>query len=154
LENNTYPERTVADYVSRNFVPVQLNQRDSLELFDKNGVIWTPTVSVLNAKGEELDRWVGYLPPEEFLPRAKFARARAAMLAGDFGEAIETFGDIIALHGRSFIAAEALYWLGVAKWKASRSFDELSGEWKKLFELYPRSEAALKASCLSVAGKV
>ena len=154
LENNTYPDKEVADYLNQNFVPVQLSQSGFIELFKENGIIWTPTVSVLSAEGKELERWVGYLPPEEFLPRAKFAWARAAMLSGDFVAAIEAFGDINARHEKSFVAAEALYWLGVARWKASRSFDELSGEWKRLVELYPQSEAALKASCLSVAERV
>ena len=154
LENSTYPDESVAAYVKRSFVPVQLNQRDSPELFDENGVVWTPTVSVVNSVGEELERWVGYLPPEEFLPRAKFARAQVALLAGDFDAAIETLGDIVARHGRSFVAADALYWLGVARWKAVRSFDALAAEWKKLSELYPQSEAALKASCLSAVEQV
>lgn len=154
LENDTYPDEAVADYVNRNFVPVQLSQRDSRELFGENGVVWTPTVSVLSAEGEELDRWVGYLPPAEFLPRAKFARAQAALLAGDFAAAAETFGDIGARHADSFVAADALYWLGVARWKAGGNFDELSAEWKRLVELYPRSEAAVKASCLFAAEAV
>ncbi|MBV9957051.1 MAG: thioredoxin fold domain-containing protein [Acidobacteria bacterium] len=154
LENNTYPDREVAAYVNRNFVPVQLNQREFQELFDRRGVIWTPTVSVLNAKGLELDRWVGYLPPAEFLARAKFARARVSLLSGNLTEAVEAFDDIAEHHAQSFIAADALYWLGVAKWKATRSFDALSGEWQKLLELYPSSEAAVKASCLSVAEQV
>lgn len=148
LENNTYPDEGVADYLNQNFIPVQLNQRDSPDLFVRNRVVWTPTVSVLNARGEELDRWVGYLPPGEFLPRAKFARAQAALLSGDYAAAVETFSDINARHADSFVAADALYWLGVARWKLGRSFDDLSAEWQRLAELYPQSEAALKASCL------
>jgi hypothetical protein len=148
LENNTYPERNVVDFISENFVPVQLNQKQNLEYFKQNKIIWTPTITVYDAQGEEQMRWIGYLPPEEFLPKAKFARAWLAMLSQDWNEASGIFNEIVSFDKRSSSAPDALYWLGVAKWKAKRNFDDLSQAWTDLMEQYPGSEAALKASCL------
>jgi hypothetical protein len=148
LENTTYPRVQVAAYINEHFIPVQLNQSQSLTLFKENKVIWTPTLTACDVRGEEQDRWVGYLPPEEFLPRVKFARARLAMSAQAWGEAASVLDEITSLHKNSFIAADALYWLGVARWKVSKNFDDLNGAWTRVMEEYPKSEAAAKASCL------
>jgi thioredoxin-related protein len=148
LENTTYPRSQVAAYINEYFIPVQLNQRRNLDLFKENKVIWTPTITACDASGEEQDRWVGYLPPEEFLPRVKFARARLAMSAQAWSEAVDVLEEIMSLHKNSFIAADALYWLGVVKWKVSKNFDDLSNVWTRVMEEYPNSEAAAKASCL------
>jgi hypothetical protein len=148
LENTTYVHPQVAAYINKRFIPVQLNQSQSLALFKENKVIWTPTLTVCDATGAEQDRWVGYLPPEEFLPRAKFAHARLAMSAQAWGKAAGVLDEITSLHKNSFVAADALYWLGVTTWKLSRNFDDLSGAWTRAMEEYPNSEAATKASCL------
>ncbi len=148
LENNTYPEIDVIDFVSENFIPVQLNQRQNLEFFKQNKVIWTPTVTICDAQGAEQMRWIGYLPPEEFLPKAKFGLAWLAMLNQDYAKASIILKEIVSLHKNSLNAPEALYWLGVADWKANRDFADLSNAWTSLMEIYPNTEAARKASCL------
>jgi thioredoxin-related protein len=75
LENTTYPNQEIISYLNEHFVPVQLNQKQNLAFFKENEVFWTPTVTVCDARGTERYRWIGYLPPAEFLPKAKFARA-------------------------------------------------------------------------------
>lgn len=148
LENNTYPDKDVIRFVSENFVPVQLNQKQNLEFFKQNKIIWTPTVSVCNVHGEEQMRWIGYLPPAEFLPKTKFALAWLAMLNQDYVKATSILKEILSSHKDSLTAADALYWLGVANWKVSKDFADLSNAWTSLRETYPHSEAAYKASCL------
>lgn len=148
LENNTYPEKSVIDFVNENFIPVQLNQRQNPELFKQNKVIWTPTVTICDSRGAEQFRWIGYLPPEEFMPKAKFAPAWLAMLDQNFSQASIILKEIVSLHKNSLTAPEAMYWLGVADWKVSRDFADLSNSWTSLMEIYPNSEAARKASCL------
>ena len=87
LENNTYPETNVIEFISENFVPVQLNQKQNLKFFKQNKIIWTPTITVCDVQGAEQMRWIGYLPPEEFLSKAKFARAWLAMLSQEWNKA-------------------------------------------------------------------
>ena len=148
LENTTYPDKDVIDFVSENFVPVQLNQRHNLESFKQNKIIWTPTVTICDAQGAEQMRWVGYLPPEEFLPKAKFALAWLSIINQDYVEAAVALKEIAIAHKNSLITPEALYWLGVVNWKLSGDFTDLRIVWICLMEIYPNSEAALKASCL------
>jgi thioredoxin-related protein len=148
LENTTYPNEEIISYLNEHFIPVQLNQSQNLAIFKENEVFWTPTVTVCDAQGTERHRWIGYLPPEEFLPKTKFACAWLAMLSQDWNDASRILNEIVSVHKHSLSAPAALYWLGVAKWKASRNFDDLSKAWTDLMKKYPRSEAALKASCL------
>jgi TolA-binding protein len=148
LENTTYSDPDVAKYINEHFVPVQLNQRENQRFFDTMKIIWTPTNTVCNSRGTELDRWTGYLPPNQFLPRIIFANARVAMAEGDWTAAIDGLSDITLTYGDSLVASEALYWLGVAQWKMTRDFDRLSDAWWRLMKEYPGSEAAAKASCL------
>ena len=148
LENNTYPNPDVIDFVSDNFVPVQLNQSENLELFRQNKVVWTPTITVCDALGTELMKWIGYLPSAEFLPKVKFVLAWTKIIEQDYAKASTILEEIGSMHKNSFAAPEALYWLGVAKWKTSRDFTDLSEAWTNLMETYPESEAAQKALCL------
>jgi hypothetical protein len=148
LENNTYPEKKVVDFVSENFVPVQLNQSQNPEFFKQNKIIWTPTLTVCNVQGEEQVRWIGYLPPEEFLPKTKFALAWLMMLDQNYAQSAVILKEIMSSHKDSLLVPAALYWLGVANWKVSGDFAGLSNAWTSLMEIYPNSEAAQKASCL------
>lgn len=148
LENHTYPDKDVIRFISENFVPVQINQCQNLELFKQNKIIWTPTVTSCDARGAEQLRWIGYLPPDEFLPKTKFALAWLAMLNQDYEKAASVLKEIVLSHKDSLTAPEALYWLGVANWKASRDFADLNSAWTSLMENYPNTEAAHKASCL------
>jgi thioredoxin-related protein len=148
LENTTYPNEEVISYLNEQFIPVQLNQSQNIDFFKENQVFWTPTVTVCGAQGTERYRWNGYLPAEEFLPKTKFAFAWIAMLNQDFAKAAITLKEIASSHKHSLTAPEALYWLGVANWKVSKDFVDLSNAWTTLVENYPNTEAALKASCL------
>lgn len=148
LESTTYPNAEVVDYINEHFTPLQLNQRQNLSLFRDNGIIWTPTITASNASGKELDRFIGYLPPEEFLARIKFARTRLLMFSQEWSEAADQLSEIASMHSGSLYAPGALYWLGVARWKVSRDFSDLRTPWVKLMETYPKSEASVRASCL------
>lgn len=148
LENNTYPDKEVIRFVGENFVPVQLNQSQNIDFFKQSKIIWTPTITICDAQGTEQVRLIGYLPSEEFLPKTKFALAWLRMLNQDYAKAAITLKEIVSLHKDSLTAPEALYWLGVANWKVSRDFADLSNAWTSLIKTYPNSEAAHKASCL------
>ncbi|HKA17952.1 MAG TPA: DUF255 domain-containing protein [Blastocatellia bacterium] len=148
LEDTTYADPDVARYIAEHFVSVRINQSENQGSFDKMRIIWTPTNTVCNSHGTELDRWTGYLPPNQFLPRIILASARAAMSKGDWTDAIEILNEITVTYEDSLAAPEALYWLGVAHWKTTSDFDRLSNTWWRLMKEYPGSEAAAKASCL------
>jgi hypothetical protein len=149
LDSHTYPDAAVAAYITQYFLPVRLNQSQYNPLFQERGIVWTPTIATLSAQGQELDRWVGFLPPEAFLPRLKLAHAIATWSRGEFGQAAMILDALVAHHHRAQVAAEALYWLGVCRFKARRTFEALCEPWAQLTREFPDSEWAMKASCLS-----
>lgn len=142
----TYPDEGVARFVIDAFVPVKVMVREHPLLVEQFKVRWTPTLVVGDAEGEEHDRWVGYLPPGEFLPRLRLARARVAFNLGAFEEAARRFGEIIEQHPASLVAPEAQYWLSVSRYKATGRPEELRGGWRALWEKYPKSEWATRVS--------
>lgn len=142
----TYPNEGVARFVADHFVPVKVMVRENPPLVEQFKVRWTPTLVVEDAQGDEHDRWVGYLPPEEFLPRLKIARARIAFNLGEFEEAARRFGEIIEQHQASLVAPEAQYWWSVSRYKATGQPEELRSGWQVLYEKYPQSEWAKRVS--------
>lgn len=140
----TYPDPRVAGYLTEQFVPVRLMVPQSPEEVQQHRVTWTPTLMAQDANGVEQDRWVGYLPPEEFLPRLKLARGRVAFNAGRFDDAAEIFEEVAREHGTSLVAPEALYWLGVARYKGEGKREGLMGAWKELWDSHKGSEWAKK----------
>ncbi|HKZ81678.1 MAG TPA: thioredoxin fold domain-containing protein [Pyrinomonadaceae bacterium] len=150
LENTTYPDNDVASYINNYFVRLQLNRSQNSQLFKENKIIWTPTLTICNPQGAEQYRRVGYLPPEVFLPKVKFAHAWLAIASQEWSQATDLLDEVTSIHSKSLVAPEALYWLGVARWKIGRKFDDLSKPWADLMDRYPGSQAALKASCLAL----
>lgn len=61
----------------------------------------------------------GFLPPEDFLGQLKLGLAQAAFAREDWKEAERRFDDILAALPGTDAAPEALYWRGVARYKAS-----------------------------------
>lgn len=63
----SYPNPKVIDFFDKNLVAVKV-LINSQPLPKKFRVQWTPTLVLLDADGEEHNRTVGFLPPEELLP--------------------------------------------------------------------------------------
>jgi len=63
----SYPNPKVIEFVENNLIAVKV-LIDSQPLPKKFRVQWTPTLVLLDAEGEEHNRTVGFLPPEELLP--------------------------------------------------------------------------------------
>ena len=71
----TYPNDKVVKFVDYNFVPVQIEVSNTA-LMGQFKVNWTPTIIVLDAEGNEINRVVGFLPPEEFIPSFMVAKGK------------------------------------------------------------------------------
>ena len=83
------------------------------------GVQWTPTTLVIDANGEEQHRIEGFLPADDFLSQLALGRAKAAFAASDFQTAERLFREIVDRSPKADAAAEALYWAGVSRYKAT-----------------------------------
>ena len=74
---------------------------------------------VLDPDGTVRHRFEGYLPAQDFLARLELGLAHAAFAKKQWAEAEQRFRQIVDDHPQSEAAPEALYWAGVAKYKAS-----------------------------------
>lgn len=144
----TYSETAVDDAIDQRFVPLQINvtessARPTLERFHQ---FWTPDLRVLGGDGYEYDRWNGYLPPFEFLPRMLVAEARAYLAKQDNARAAPIYEDVLRRFPTSEVAPEAQYFLAVATYKQSHAGSDLLDGWRRLQSRYPESVWRVKQS--------
>jgi TolA-binding protein len=109
-------------------------------------------VIIADPHGTERYRFEGFLPVEEFLPQVKFGLAKAAFAAGDFTRAEALFREIVSEQPNADVAAEALYWAGVAKYKGSGDPTSLAETARAFKSRYADSVWAKKASIWGESG--
>jgi len=141
----TYPDAKVAAFVGNHFFPTKVDVRNAGEAAKRFKVAWTPTVLVLDPTGEERHRFVGFLPPAEFLAHLTLGLGKSDFERGNFGPAADRFGDVVRTCPSCDAAAEAQYYLGVARYKQTQDKAGLVAAWKTLVERYGSSDWAKKA---------
>jgi TolA-binding protein len=145
-----YTDPRVAEFITANFLPVrvhvQRNRDEYKELAARYNAQWTPTVLVLDRKGEERHRIEGFLPAEDFLAQLEFGVAQVAMADQQFGDAEQRFRQVIDQHAGSDLAPAALYWAGVARYKATGDPSALKDTADQFKERYTDSAWAKRAS--------
>ncbi len=134
----TYPDERVAKFLSLNFVPVQL-QSSNTAMMQKFAVSWTPTLIVLDADGREHYRTVGFFTPEDLIPTFMAAKGRWALDTDQLGDARALFEEVISGYPDKDAAAEAIFFLGVAKYKMSHDPKPLREAYDELKAKFPQS---------------
>lgn len=73
LVRETYPDEKVGALMSKHFVSIKINAEkgEGKALTEKYGVHGFPTMLLVDPKGEEVDRLVGYRPPDKFIADLK-----------------------------------------------------------------------------------
>ena len=143
----TYPDAEVQRVINENFVPVKLDiseARDK-ETMDRMGVMWTPTIMTLDENGKEVRRSTGYLPPYEFVPELYMAVGQHWLAQGEFAKAHDRFVLIARDYPQSAVAAEAMYWAGMAHYKRDNDPAGLAKHWHELRDRHPDSPWWTKA---------
>ena len=140
----TYPDERVAKFISLNFVPVQV-QTSNQTLMQRFAVSWTPTLLVLDADGREHYRAVGFFSPEDLVATFLTAKGRWALGTDQLPEARALFEEVISGYPDKDAAAEALFFLGVAKYKLSHDPKPLRETYDQLTAKFPQSTWAKQA---------
>jgi hypothetical protein len=144
----TYPQAPVIDVISANAVPVQVDNSKSENNVFLHSIhhIWTPDIRVLDHHGFELYRWDGFLPPPEFVARALCGFAMAQLRLKRYDRAEALYADALTRFSTTYAAPEALYYLGVTRYRAHPNGDDLLTQWANLRSRYPDSEYRVKQS--------
>ncbi len=113
---------------------------------ERFGVLWTPTVLILDSEGRERHRIEGFLPTEDFLAQLHLGLGQVAMSAKRFTDAERQFYGVVQELPNTDAAPEAQYWAGVSKYKASNDPAALKETAEAFKKRYGHTEWAKKAS--------
>lgn len=100
---------------------------------------------IMDADGRERYRIEGYLPKDWFRARLQMGRARVLFMKKKFADAQEIYADIANRYGTLAIAAEAIYFRDVCKYKATNDHTSLTVAANELAEKFPNDEWRLKS---------
>jgi len=136
----------VAEFLDKDAVPVKIHIKEQPQVFERFGAQWTPTLVTFDADGKEVYRFEGFLPADDFLAHLYLGKAKGAFARKDFAEAERQFLEIVERHPRTATAAEALYWSGVSRYKATGDASALRKTAEEFRTRYTDSDWAKKAS--------
>jgi len=145
-----YTDPKVISFINENFVPVRVHVREQADEFKRLGarysVQWTPAILVIDPSGQERHRVEGFLPAPDFLAQLTVGLGHAGFARSDFTEAEKWFREVLEKYPKTDVAPEALYWAGVARYKATGDASALADAARQLRERYQDSSWAKKAS--------
>jgi len=134
----TYPNKDVAVFISENLIPIRV-RFDAIPLSKDFTVKWTPTHVILDIKGKEHYRNVGFVPAEEMIPLLLLGMAKTCFDLDDLDQAIVDFDQIIGTYPKSHSAPEAIYLRGVSRYLSTHDGSHLKQLQEKLRDEYPQS---------------
>jgi TolA-binding protein len=140
----TYPNEKVVKFVDFNFVPVQI-ETSHKDLVEQFRVTWTPTIILLDADGNEQYRTVGYLAPDDFIATYMVAKGHWYFEAAQYTEAQAMFEEALAKYPNSLAAAEAVFFLGVTRYRLTHEPKNLREAYETLTARFPQTEWARRA---------
>src|SRR5437870_5727003 len=144
MDTVTYPDPRVAEFMEKHVAPVRVVVRENRELANDYLVSWTPNVVIADDRGRVHYRIEGYLPPMEFVARLSLGVGKFDLNFAKLAEAARRFEEVARRHAKTDAGAEALYWLGVARFKGSHNAADLKSAWEQLAREYPASEWAVR----------
>ena len=136
----SHPDPSVQALVARWMVPVRLEfgvpaQRAALRDL---GALWTPTHWVLDARGREFRREVGFLDGTDLHAVLSEGVALALVANGRATEATGVLDEAIARHGSVGRWAGSLrYWRGAVAYLRTGDYDAMASWWDEAREVDP-----------------
>ena len=148
-----YTDVRVVDFINEYFVPVRVHVREQPDEFKqlgaKFGAQWTPTILVIDDEGEVRHRIEGFLPVPDFLAQLMLGLGKSAFADNRFEAAEEWYTRVVQAYPETDAAPEALYWAGVARYKATGDPAALQQTASNFHERYSDTSWAKKASVWS-----
>jgi hypothetical protein len=136
----------MADFIHANFVPLEAHIKEHPAYFKRFEALWTPTILVMDSEGEERYRIEGYLPKDWFRARLEMGLARVQFMHKKFADAQQGYAGIVERYGDLALAAEAIYWRDVCRYKATNDHTVLTPAAVELNEKFPGDEWTLKSA--------
>ena len=145
-----WPDERVVRFVTQNFLAARVHVKEDPQEFKRYGARykapWTPTILELDPSGVEHHRIEGFLPADDLLAQLMLGRARMAFQEKQWAEAERRFREIVEQLPDADAAPEALYWAGVAPYKATGDGASLKETARAFTQRYQDSTWAKKSS--------
>jgi outer membrane protein assembly factor BamD (BamD/ComL family) len=100
----------------------------------------------MDSEGAERLRIEGYLPKDEFRAHLEMGLARVAFMRKKWADAERRYAGVVERYPGSKVAAEAVYWRGVCRYKQTNDHTVLGAVPEQLKEKYADTVWAMKAS--------
>ncbi len=142
----TFRNNEVISHIERHFVPVSLLTSGEPDLSVAYNVELTPTFVLADEKGKELERWVGFLPPQDFISQMLLSEGLASFHRKRFKDAERAFSWILDMRPESAVAPEARYYLGVTLYMETGDSEHLARTWESMHRRYPGDTWTKRAS--------
>ncbi len=150
----TYQSEAVQQAIASDFVAVKYDTTRPGPYYRLlNGRVahsWHPHILIADDRLAEGRRILGYLDPDGFGVQLDLGLGALHLYHRRYALAHAVFRRASRTARPSSIAAEALYWEGVAAYRVSGDFVDLRDTWRKLRESHPGSDWAIRADCLDV----
>ena len=104
----TYPHTLTAAFVNRYLIAHRIEVQAPGTKPAEFRIQYTPTVVVVDGRGVEHHRIVGFLPAEEFVPSLMLGVSKAHVFHRQFERALSMLDMLLAVHPRSKSTAEAM----------------------------------------------
>lgn len=135
----TYSNEEIEKVLSTFFVPVKIEAKSDTITAQLFKVDATPTFVATDNDRKLHYKISGFLPPEAFLQRLRLLRAMVDLNQRKYDDAIILLSQIAQETFENDITPEALYQLGVARYKKSGDFTDAVQEWRKIQMQFPES---------------
>jgi TolA-binding protein len=145
-----YPDERVGKLITEHFIPARVHVREQAADFqrfgDRYAAHWTPTILELDPDGTEQHRVEGFLEADDLLAQLTLGLGKSAFKAKRWQDAERHFREVVDRYPGSDAAAEALYWAGVSRYRATGDASALGATAAAFSSRYEDSIWAKKAS--------
>ncbi len=139
-----YPNEEVISFLNKEVVALRI-PADHKQLAPQFTVKWTPCLLIVDGKGKEHARSLGFLEPKELIAFILSGMGKAKFNQPDRPAADKLFERLITTYPQSSYTPEAIYLQGVARYIESHEVKHLIALYDRLVAEYPQSSWAMRA---------
>lgn len=136
MKEVTYASRDVANFINTYLTPLRFDTGKELVNPDYHH-IWTPTLLVLNPQGQEIQRTIGFLNPDDFIAVMHLGLAKVRLDTGKYDTAIIPIKSVLETFYDNNYVPEAIYLCGVTMYKMTKDSGHLKDAYERLHKEYP-----------------
>lgn len=136
MDTVTYSNKDVVNFINNYLIPLRIDVSDGTQDDDFHH-FWTPTTAILNMNGDEIQRTVGFMQPQEFLVKMHLGLGKARLDQGKYDTAMIHLKNVLDAVPTSDDVPEAIFFSGVVLYKETSNPVKLKEAYKRLEREYP-----------------